>query len=427
MTQTAKELRGAAARIYTNAKSKFDEITPSMDEARAKEIEAEVDKMMSDAAELEQRADRADRIEAAMSRMQGDDPRRPTGADTEGRGEDRQPGVDYRSAFHQYLSAEGNIALMSPEARARLVAGYAKISEAEARAMVTTSGAAGGYSIPDEMMGDLVRAMAEWGPMYDDNLCRVIKTNTGASWPIPTIDDTANEAGAHTEGAALTDDGGADPVLGQKTMSAFAFDTEWIRVSKELADDSMFATEQLLTDLLGERMGRTANKQLTTANGTNAPQGIVNGSSLGATGASATAFTFDEILNFLHSVDPAYRASPKAKMMFNDTSLLALRKLKDGDGNYLLKEASDGAGRLVAGSVNIGYVINQAMASAAAGTKPLVFGDFGRYYVRKVGNPLIGALTGKEFWPGFGVAGYIRFDGKVVDSRAIKHFAMAGS
>ena len=110
--------------------------------------------------------------------------------------------------------------------------------------------------------------------------------------------------------------------------------------------------------------------------------------------------------------------------MFNDSTLAAIRKLKDGDGNYLWQMGNVQQGQ--PGSLlGYSYRVNQAMGSLAAGNKVMLFGDFGKYYVRKVGAPLIGALQDKDFWPGFGVAGYIRFDGELADTAAIKHLITA--
>ncbi|MEP3951826.1 phage major capsid protein, partial [Parasphingorhabdus sp.] len=75
------------------------------------------------------------------------------------------------------------------------------------------------------------------------------------------------------------------------------------------------------------------------------------------------------------------------------------------------------------------YSINQAMASLSDGaaSKVMLFGDLQKYIVRKVGAPLIGAISDKDFWPGFGVAGYIRFDGELSDTAAVKHLITAAS
>jgi HK97 family phage major capsid protein len=243
---------------------------------------------------------------------------------------------------------------------------------------------------------------------------------------LPTVDDTAVDAVAHTEATALTDDGGSDATIGQKSLDAYGFDSEFIRWSWELDADSIFSFETLLGELIGERLGRIANSQLTVGTGAAAPNGIVTASALGKTAASATAITADEILDLVHAVDPAYRASPKARFMFNDSTLLALRKLKDGQGNYLITEAPDGSGRLKIGSVSAPYSINQAMVGLAAAKKVMIYGDFSKYYVRKVGTPVIGVLR-ERFWPDMGIAGLIRFDGEISHSGAIKHLITAAA
>ena len=53
-----------------------------------------------------------------------------------------------------------------------------------------------------------------------------------------------------------------------------------------------------------------------------------------------------------------------------------------------------------------------------------IFGDFSKYFVRKVGAPVIGVLR-ERFWPDMGIAGLIRFDGELGDTAAIKHLIQA--
>jgi HK97 family phage major capsid protein len=64
------------------------------------------------------------------------------------------------------------------------------------------------------------------------------------------------------------------------------------------------------------------------------------------------------------------------------------------------------------------------MASLATGNKTMIFGDFGKYWVRKVGSPVIGVMR-ERFWPDLGIAGLIRFDGELVDTAAVKHLIQA--
>jgi HK97 family phage major capsid protein len=415
-----KELRSQMANIATLARAKFDEIKPDTPAERAAEIEREFDAMMADhdkLAERVARAEKLDRAERAANAIATDVPR-PNVPEQRSNGE-----LTYADAFADYFRAGGVLGDMEPEARAVLKRGV--VTGVEKRAQTSSSNAAGLYTVPDEMMGALIRSLKMWGPMYDEDLCTTITTVGGAPLPMPTVNDTANSAAANGgQGVTLTDDGGADVTFGQKQLDAYAFDTEWIRVSKELADDSMIAMEALLASLLGERLGRTANSQLTVGTGSSAPNGIVTASTLGKTAAGAAAITADEIMDLLHSVDPAYRMSPKARFMFNDSTFAAIRKLKDGQNNYLWQM---GDVRTAAPGTLLGYsyTINQAMASLATGNKVMLFGDFSKYFVRKVGGVLIGAIQDKDFWPGFGIAGWVRFDGELGDTAAVKHLITA--
>ena len=427
---TIKELREQAAKTLTEARSMLDGINDKSTKEQRAEAEQSVDKALAETSDIEARADRLGKLEAAEKRdaeyreteeRAARESKRP-GVDA---GESRSGGnMDYRTAFHAYIRAEGQKSEMSAEARSVLDGGFNPMSP-ENRAQTTTN-AAGGYSIPSEMMERVIVSMKAHGPMYDPGVTGEIVTAGGNSMPFPTVNDTAKTAGAHTEGATLTDDGGKDVAFGTKQLDAYAFDTEWLRVSKELADDSFIAMESFIGRLLGIRLGRIANAQLTVGSGSDAPNGIVTASGLGKTATGTTAITFDEIMDLEHSVNSAYRNGPKVGYMLNDKTLLAIRKLKDGDGNYLWQMGNVQAGQ--PGTLNgRQYFINDDMDDIAAAKKVMLFGDLDQYIVRKVGAPLIGAIQDKDFWPGFGIAGYIRFDGELADAGAVKHLITAAS
>lgn len=430
---TIKELREKVANIVTESRSKLDEITDSTAPDRAQEIEREVDAMLEDVRKIERDIDRRESLEAVERRQQEADERaeREARESRRPRGDGSSPGVDdgarvtYEDAFRAWFAAGGDKSELSPEQRAALNAGYRQVP-AEQRAQTTTA-AAGGYTIPETMRPELVRSMLAFGPMYDPGITFELVTAGGNPMPFPTVNDTANSAAASTEGATLTDDGGVDVVFGEKQLDAYSFDTEWIRVSLELAQDSAFNMGEVLGSLLGERLGRIANTRLTTGTGSSQPHGIVTAATAGKTTASGTAITYDEILDLEHSVDPAYRTAPSCRYMMNDSTLLYIRKLKDGDGNYLwqMGNVQQGIPNTINGRP---YSINQAMASIGVNNRTMVFGDFRKYYVRKIaGMPLIGAIQDKDFWPGFGIAGYIRFDGELSDTAAVKAMVQAAT
>ncbi len=428
MPQALKELREKQARLLADARARLDEITPETPEGRAKELEAQHDAAMSEYDRLEERGEKLEKLDAAerVAEERGrkvDGDRRPNKED---RSEREDAGADdeitYRSVFAKVVC--GGLDDLTPEERAVLRGGVVRIDDKEQRAQTAGTTTAGGYTVPTEILGFIEKALKDWGPMYDGDIVTEIVTASGNALKIPTVDDTAKSAGAHTEAAALTDDGSEDVVFGQKSLDSFVFDTEFVRFSWELEKDSIFAMESLLGGLLGERLARVANAQLTTGSGASAPNGIVTASTAGKTAALTTAFTADEVIDFLHSIDPAYRRSPKFRFMFHDLVLAAIRKLKDGQGNYLW-QMGDVTKGVPASLLGHPYSINQDMSSAfTTGQKLIVAGDFGRYYVRKVGMPLIGVLR-ERFWPDTGVAGLIRFDGELGTAAAVKHLKLA--
>ena len=417
-----KNLREQMARIATEARSKLNEVTDSTDEARAAEIEREFDAAMAEhdrLAALVERHEKIDGIEVRAKEV--DISKRPVPANAEGRGVDTGKAIAYREAFYE-LIRNGGIDGLDPEVRGVL---RARVENVGRRIQVTGTNSAGGYTVPVELANFIDQAMAAYGPMYSEDICTTLNTSTGATFNIPTVNDTAVTAVAHTEGTALTDDGGKDVTFGQAQLGAYAFDTEWVKWSYELAQDSIFNMEPILGSLLGERLGRIANSKLTTGSGSSDVQGVVTGSSLGNTAAAVAAITADEIIDLLHSVDPAYRSSPKAAFMLNDSTLAAIRKLKDGDGNYLWQMGNYQVG--VPGSIlGYRYYVNQAMDSLAAAKKVMIFGDMSKFYVRKVGAPVV-TVVRERFWPDLGIAGLIRFDGVLANTAAVKHLITAAS
>jgi HK97 family phage major capsid protein len=412
------ELHEKRGRLVTQAREALDEIKANTDESRAAELTERHDAIMADFDKTEALIEREARVAAAEARAEeARAAKRPIPKDGEAR-QDQGAAPEYRGVFHKMLKAGGDVSELTSEERAILRTGFV-----EERAQSTGTTTAGGFTVPVELANFIIKSMAAWGPMYDELICSTLNTVSGNQINIPATDDTAVTAVAHTENTALTDTGSKDVTFAQRRLDAFLFDTQFVRWSTELNQDSIFNVESLLGDLLGERLGRIANSQLTTGTGSSAPNGIVTASTLGKTAAAVAAITADEIIDLLHSVNPAYRQSPKARFMFNDAVLAAIRKLKDGQGNYLWQMGNVQVGQ--PGSLlGYNYSINQAMASLATGNRVMVFGDFGKYYVRKVGAPIIGVMR-ERFWPDLGIAGLIRFDGELLDTGAVKHLITA--
>jgi HK97 family phage major capsid protein len=413
-----KELREKMANIATEARSKLSEVTDTTTEASAAEIEREFDAMMADHDKLGQKVERLQKVEAALRAGESIDlSRRPMADAGSARAVDEGFKMDYRSAFAEMI-ANGGEGYVDQEVRNVLK---------EYRVQTGGTNSAGGFTVPTELATFIEKAMIATGPMYGNQFFTVINTVAGNPFNIPTVDDTTVAAEAHTEGTQPTDDAGKDVTFSQKSLGAFAFDSEWVRWSAELNADSVLNMESLLGELLGERLGRIANAKLTTGSGSSDVEGIVTNSGAGKVAAATNAITADEIIDFIHSVDPAYRTSPNTAIMMADATLSAVRKLKDGDGNYLWQMGNYQAG-VPQNLLGYNVVVNQAMANVGSGvsSKVMLFGDMSKFYVRKVGAPAL-YVARERFAPDFGILGYIRFDGVLTNTAAIKHLATAAS
>jgi HK97 family phage major capsid protein len=432
---TLTELQETRGRLVTEAREALDAVTANTDDARATELEQRHDTIMKQFDKVEadiKREERQATIERADEERR--EQRRNRGGDRDAPGQDgdeqREGGTDaereqrateYRAAFDSFMRSGCDASEMSREQRALLRRGYA-----EARTQVAGTAQAGGYTVPVELAREIVRVMKDWGPMYDGDVVREISTGSGNEFDIPTNDDTDDNSSAmKAEDADITDDNSGDLEFGQAKLNAYVDATPWVKISHELMQDSVFDIEGFVGEAIGERLGRLANRRLTLGTGNNQPNGIVTASLLGKTAASAGAIAPDELLELLHAVRAPYRRSPKCRWMFADSTLLAIRKLKDGDGNYLwqLGDIRNGAPATL---LEKPYSINDDVPAIAAGAKPIIFGDLGRYWVRKVGSPLIGTVR-ERFWPKVGLAGLLRYDGELPDGQAVKHLKMAAN
>lgn len=416
--------------LVSEARDLLTQAEKETDATKAKELEQRHDTLMDKVDALDAKIKREERAaQAETAEEERRSRQRPTGGDREvraggdGNGDeptDEQRQNEYRDAFYALMAQGGDIGAVTPEQRALLRQGYV-----ENRTQTAGTTTAGGYTVPTTLANRIVEVMKDWGPMYDPTVTDEMVTSSGNPFDIPTNDDTDNSSAKLAEGADLTDDGSGDLEFGQANLSAYVFATPWLKISFELLQDSIFNLEAFVARKLGERLGRGANAKLTVGTGANEPNGLIIAAGAGITAASATAIVGDELIDLQHSVNAAYRRSPMCRWMFADTTLGAIRKLKDGQGNYLwqMGDVRVGAPDLILGKP---YSVNDDVPAIAAGAKAVAFGDFSRYTVRKVGSPLIGTVR-ERFWPKVGMAGLIRYDGDLLDTNAIKVLKLAAA
>lgn len=261
------------------------------------------------------------------------------------------------------------------------------------RAQSVGTDSAGGYTVPDGFLTRITETLKAFGGVA--NVAETITTASGQPLPWVTNNDTANSAAIATEGAAPAS-GGADLTFGTKTLAAYRYAASGasnlpLRVSVELLQDSAFDIAAFVSRKLAQRLARALAPHLVTGTGTGQPLGLLTG--LTGVEMSSGGPVYDDLINFIHAVDPAYRQEGNCRWVFNDTSLKVIRKLKDSNGDPIWRSQLDDMGTAIGGGVLLGYpvTIDQAVgnivSSAGADDNWGAFGDIrAGYIIRRVAD-----------------------------------------
>ena len=277
----------------------------------------------------------------------------------------------------------------------------------------------GGYLVPDTFEKTLVQALGH------ENVIRahahVFKTTSG-SHKIPVV--TAKGTASWIDESGTIPDG--DDVFGQQLIGAHKVGTI-IKVSEELLNDSAFDLESYFATEFSRRIGNKEEDAFFNGDGLNKPLGLLannGGAEVGVTAASETAITADEIINLFYSLEAPYRKN--AVWIFNDATIAAIRKLKDGNGQYLWQKAlHEGDHETLLGKR---IYTSPYMPEIAAGKKTVLFGDLKFYWVGDRQGVSFKRLN--ERYADSGQIGFLatkRVDGKLVLPEAIKVLQQKGS
>lgn len=264
--------------------------------------------------------------------------------------------------------------------------GDKRLGPDEQKAMLVGSDPQGGYLVTPDVSGRIVMRMYETSPIRQ--VANAITISTDA---IEGIEDL-NEAGAGWVGETEARPETATPDVGKWRIPAHEMYAE-PRVTQKLLDDAAVDVEAWLAQKVADRLGRLENTAFVTGNGVARPRGFTDyptaldsGTGVawgsighvvtGVSGGFAAANPADCLFDLIGLLKPAYL--PNARFVTRRSIVTAIRKFKDGLGNYLWQPGlSAGASETL-----LGYPILRAedMAAAGANSRSLYFGDFREGY-----------------------------------------------
>jgi HK97 family phage major capsid protein len=251
----------------------------------------------------------------------------------------------------------------------------------------------GGYLVPETFRQRIVDRMVAFGGIA--NAAELVTTTTGNPMPWPTCDDTANSGEIINEGGTFS--GGADLVFGSASLGSYQYAAGGasslpLRVSNTLLRDAAFDVQGFVSNKLGIRIARIQSTHLVSGTGAGEPLGIKQGLT-GKQLAANTGVTYDDLLGFIHAVDPAYRNA--ARWAFNDTSLMVIEKIKDSNGDPLWRSMTSTMGDPASNGTLLGfpYLVDQAFPDISLASGVInwgVFGDISQgYVIRRVRDVLV--------------------------------------
>ena len=230
----------------------------------------------------------------------------------------------------------------------------------------------GGYTVPDEFDKQLIDGLMEENIMR--GLVHIIKTGSGEH-KIPVV-------ASHGAGSWIDEEQSipeSDDAFSQVTLSAHKFAT-MIRVSRELLNDSAFDIAAYIAQEFVRRAGAAEEEAIISGDGSHKPIGLLHatlGAQTGVTVASQTAITADELIDMQHSLKAPYRR--KAVWIMNDATISAIRKLKDGQGQYIWQPGiKEGAPDML---FNQKVLMSNYMPLIGAGNKVILYGDYSYYWL----------------------------------------------
>ncbi len=273
-----------------------------------------------------------------------------------------------------------------------------------------------GAVIPSSIVNKIIQKVHDISPIYQ----MAAKYNIGGTVSIPYYDEeTKSITMAYaTEFTELESTAGKFGSIELKGFLAGALS----KVSKSLINNSSFQIVPFVVNAMANSISRWIEKELLV--GTEGKIEGLRGVKQNVDAAAATKVTADELIDLQEEVPDAFQAG--AVWIMNKSTRTSIRKLKDGDGNYILnKDATATWGYTLFGK---DVYTSENMPEMAAGQVAVYYGDFSGLAVKVSENVSIEVLREKfATQHAVGVVAWLEMDAKVENAQKIAKLTMKKS
>lgn len=310
--------------------------------------------------------------------------------------------------------AEGEEGEQRAQEEEKMFAEYLRgVVNGELRADTNMTLTDNGAVIPETIANRIVEKVYDICPILE----KATKYNVKGNLTIPYYPVDANdiEMAYAEEFKDLESDVGK---FGNITLKGFLAGA-LTKVSRSLINNSQFDIVSFVVDHMAYTYARWAEKEL--LNGTEDKIEGLSGVTQGVTAASATAVTADELIDLQDSVKDAFQQG--AIWIMSNKTRTTIRKLKDGNGRYLLQDDITAPfGKVLLGKP---VYVSDNMPEMAASAKAIYYGDMSGLAVKITEEFEIQVL--REHFAtqhAVGVVGWTEMDAKVENEQKISALTM---
>lgn len=333
-------------------------------EAWGKEVEEKFDRIMDDADKLQAQIERAQREEKAREWGKGiEDPAvLPSTTDPNAKSALEQAQEVALKSWSKYIKA-----------------GYGALGAEGYKALQADNDTGGGFLLmPQRMVSELLQAVDDM--VFVRQFARIERLTSAVSLGVPSLDTDLNDADWTAELTAATEDTAL--AFGGRELKPNPL-SKLVKMSNRLIRMTPNA-EGVLRDRLAYKFAVTEEKGFLTGSGANQPLGVFTASAQGistgrdvSTGNSSTAIAADGLIEAKYTLKAQYW--PRARWAFHRDAVKSIRKLKAGDGNYLMGPLAVGIPPTI---LDIPFVVSEFVPNTfTTGLYVGILGDFSFYWI----------------------------------------------
>ncbi|MBB4987488.1 phage major capsid protein [Streptomyces nymphaeiformis] len=272
--------------------------------------------------------------------------------------------------------------------RAYLLGGRSVLTERQARALNAGHDPEGGFLVaPQQFVQDLLRNVDDMVALR--GLATVHQLIQAESLGVPTLDTDLNDADWTSElGTGSQDD---SMRFGKRELRPHPL-AKRVKVSRKLMRASTTNPETLVRERMAYKFGVTAEKAYMIGDGNQKPLGLftpnadgipttrdvdISTSGTGLVNVAA-GNAADDLITAKYALKGAYHR--RAQWLFHRLVLASVRKLKDGDGNYIWRAGlADGEPDKI---LDLPYIMSEfAPSTFGDGDYVGILGDFSYYWI----------------------------------------------